>query len=231
MTIKSRVVVFNGISALASAGLAHEMFHQRYQQYIIKRQWALPHRNELEVDVYDTDDAVYITILSDAGHILASVRMLPTSTNHLMEEVFSHLCERPIPQGMEVYEMTRYFVAPAIAKSRSVIRMSGEILGAMLEWAMENRIHTITSVIDDFFLPQMLEANWRPRILGNPSFYGGGPEVPGGGTCIAVAFEPDVSALHGLMAVRNMPIETASSTLSPDIHVGGLSEPSEIFIN
>ena len=180
------IKIIKGIKGLNAAGLFRNYFEARHHQYVIKRQWSLPHKDGLEIDVYDDDRAIYLLNLDEDESILSSIRMLPTTGPHLLTEVFSHLCQKPIPAGVSVFEMTRYFVSPHVQKSKRLLESSGEVLIAMVEWAVLTGVTNIISVIDEYFLPQMLEAGWRPTLLGHPLPYGGGPDYPGGGIAIAV---------------------------------------------
>src|SRR5436305_7495939 len=85
-----------------------EMFRERKRVFVDRLGWEVPVvAGEFEIDQFDTDDAVYFLALDANGTQLGSCRLLPTTRPHLMSEVFPHLCERGVPTGPDVWEITR----------------------------------------------------------------------------------------------------------------------------
>lgn len=200
------VQLYRGVSALKRAGIDKQMWRARYDIFIEMRGWNLPHRDKQERDNYDTEDAHYLVSFTDDGRIKGSARLIPTTYNHLLSDVFSHLVSphHSIPQGSAVVEMTRYFVHPENAQQYSLTAAAGEILCAMLEYAQDEGITTIVAVTDMWCLDQVLEMNWTVRPLGLPQPYGGGPDIPGGGTAIAVAISVTDEAITNTALMRKV---------------------------
>ncbi|ODR97523.1 hypothetical protein AUC70_00430 [Methyloceanibacter stevinii] len=56
------VQVIEGKDRARHAGLFETLFRARYETFVVNRRWSLPARNGLEIDQYDTDQAVYFSI-------------------------------------------------------------------------------------------------------------------------------------------------------------------------
>jgi acyl-homoserine lactone synthase len=166
------------------------IFRARYETFVLGRQWSLPvqfHRGDREVDQYDNDDAVYFADFDETGHLQGSLRLTPTVTSSLTADYFPHLCETAaIPRDPFVYEGTRYIVNPRVRTTANNRIAKARILAAMTEWAWSIGLLHIQSVIDASLFRPFKELNSEVIALGRIHPYGGGKEVKGGGTCIAI---------------------------------------------
>jgi acyl-homoserine lactone synthase len=158
----------------------------RYQTFVVGRQWTLPTANGLDIDQYDSQHAVYFYDQDDDGTICAHVRLTPTKTHSLLADYFPHLCEDGVdPRGDTIWECTRYIVRPS-KKSRDKNRAAkAQLVVTMLEWCRCNGITHIQTVIDTATYPTFLEMTKETQPLGLSHPFGGGPEVSGGGECMA----------------------------------------------
>jgi N-acyl-L-homoserine lactone synthetase len=159
---------FTRSDAAALPQLFETMHEDRKRVFVDSLNWDIPHDGCREVDQYDNDDADYL-ILQDpetARH-LASVRLLPTTGSHMLGDVFSFLCEMPIPRGPTVREITRFVVSPDVpVRERLVLR---NMLGrAMIEFGHMTGVTKYTAVCDFGFLAQLLAAGWHITPLGIP---------------------------------------------------------------
>jgi acyl-homoserine lactone synthase len=160
--------------------LFNQMFRQRHTVYVKDRGWSsLPaNQDALERDSYDTDDAVYLIAVDDAGTVLGGARLLPTTKPHLFEEKFAHLAgTREVPRGEHITELTRFYVAPHCRAPRLQYWLTGVIACGTFEYCLANEIRQLTSVIDTFMLNHMLAIGWRVRPLGFPQPYGEGDAI------------------------------------------------------
>jgi acyl-homoserine lactone synthase len=166
--------------------LMERIFRLRYQIFVVGRQWSLPSTNGMEIDQYDCPEAAYFYDQEDDGTISAHVRLTPTKTHSLLADYFPHLCEGDTdPRGETIWECTRYIVRPS-KKSRERNRIAkAELVVTMLEWCKANGITHIQTVIDTATFPTFVEMTSETKPLGLSHLFGGGPEVPGGGECMA----------------------------------------------
>lgn len=154
--------------AAAHSRLFESMHEDRKKVFVDLLRWEIPHDGRLERDQYDTADARYL-ILQDqqtAEH-LGSVRLLPTVRPHMLKEVFPHLCERGVPRGPHIWEITRLVVSPRVdRRERLMVR---NMLGrAMIEFGLLMGIRKYTMVCEMQFLSQLLASGWRCDPLGLP---------------------------------------------------------------
>lgn len=87
---------------------------------------------DLEVDEFDTPDAVYLLALDAAGSVVGTWRMLPSDGPTMVRDVWPEfLTELPLPRTRDVWEMSRFAVAPQSRDPRQFVTESKEIVGAM----------------------------------------------------------------------------------------------------
>lgn len=202
------ITAITGRELTRGSDFSNAMFALRHRVFIQQRRWSLPSRpGNLDIDQYDGPDAVYFTERTDEGQIEAHVRLTPTLTHSLMADYFPHLLEGDKPLRDErIFEATRYIVLPA-RKSKETNRTSkARLLGAMLEWALANKLEYIQTVIDTATFGSFVDMTPETIALGLSHDYGGGPAVPGGGQCMGIRWPVtekvlrDVRAYGGLSA-------------------------------
>ena len=171
--------VFQGNDEQQHPLIFRQMYEQRYDIYIKRRKWSgLKPIDNLEKDQYDNDDATYLLALDEEDAVLAGLRLLPTTGPHLFSDMFPQLAgTHGVPRGEHIMELTRYYVAPVAARKQLRWWLMGVIGIGMFEYCLENGIRQVSSVIDTFLLPPMLEAGWRVRPLGLPQSYGQGMAI------------------------------------------------------
>jgi acyl-homoserine lactone synthase len=145
-----------------------EMFRHRKRVFVDWLKWKIPVVNGThEFDRFDNEEAVYLLEIDKEGRHLASIRLLPTSQPHLLSEVFSNLCDGPIPTGLDTWELTRFCVSPDVPKA-DAIRLMNLMWTSVVEYAVANRITRYTCVTHMAFLSQILTAGWDTEPLGLP---------------------------------------------------------------
>ena len=176
-----------------------QMYRQRYDIYVKRRRWeGLGLDGQFEIDQYDTDDAVYLLALDETDGVRAGLRLLPTNGPHIFGDLFPHLAsgDNP-PRGDEIMELTRFYVAPFGSNKHQRWWFVGIISIGMFEYCLRNGIKQISSVIDTFLLPQMLELGWKVRPLGLPEDYGQGMAV-------GVLIDVDEQAIENTRRIRGV---------------------------
>jgi N-acyl-L-homoserine lactone synthetase len=161
----------------ADARQLHRLFDKmhidRKRVFVDSLKWDIPHDGAREVDQYDTDEADYL-ILRDrmSGDHLGSVRLLPTTSSHMLADVFPFLCEGSVPRGPQIREITRLVVSPDVpVRERLMVR---NMLGrAMIEFGLQHGVTRYTAVCDFSFLSQLLSSGWQIKPLGLPRYVEG----------------------------------------------------------
>lgn len=145
------------------------MHHDRRRMFHAHLHWDLPTGEDpYERDRFDTQEAVYL-VASDASRQqhLASVRLLPSTSPHLLKAKYSFLCETEVPIGRATWEMGRICTSYALSAQDATYTRSLLATG-LIEFALLHRIELLTSIIRVGRLPQLLCAGWRCAPLGPP---------------------------------------------------------------
>jgi len=176
-----------------------QMYRQRYDIYVKRRRWeGLGIDGQFEIDQYDNDDAVYLLALDEEEGVRAGLRLLPTNRPHIFGDLFPHLAgSNEVPRGDDIMELTRFYVAPFGSNRHQRWWFVGIISIGMFEYCLRNGIRQISSVIDTFLLPQMLELGWKVRPLGLPEDYGQGMAV-------AVLIDVDEQSIENTRRIRGV---------------------------
>ncbi len=170
-----------------------EMHLQRKQMFIDELGWALRTEAGLEIDEYDSEDAIYlIEAQSSRGPITGSARLLRTDRPHLLGDRFSHLCETAPPTGPDTWEATRFCPAPETPPGPQRRSMLTRMIAAIMETALLFGTRRVSFVASAALAPLALKVGWNAQALG-PAHRTGRERVR--------AFAADIDA-EGLARVR-----------------------------
>src|SRR5262245_28339161 len=112
--------------------LLAEMFRHRYQIFVREKGWDLKSYNGLEFDNYDTAETIYLVEFDGKAKIGASMRLAPTDRASMLADCFPDMCERDLPRGNDVWELTRGAVSANLRRSG----IYGRVICAMVEVAL-----------------------------------------------------------------------------------------------
>lgn len=144
------------------------MFQARKRVFVDLLRWDLRViSGEFEVDQFDTSDAIYLILTDRAGVHLASARLLPTTKPHILDSLFSHLCDGAPPTGSTIYEITRFCLDRSL-KTVERREARNRLVSAIADYALEHGITEYTGVADMGWFQQILAFGWRCRPLGLP---------------------------------------------------------------
>lgn len=208
------VKIIEGRDRKNHAALFERLFRARYETFVVNRRWSLPARNGLEIDQYDTDQAVYFIDIDEVGHLQGAVRLTPTVSASLTADYYPHLSDdkRTALRDPFVYEGTRYIASPREKTPENNRIVKARILGAMTEWAWTFGIQHIQTVIDAPLLRSFQKVNSQTFALGSAHPYGGGKGVPGGGVCMAIRLpvtEQAINEIRSFGALNESPAPEA----------------------
>lgn len=144
--------------------LRNPMFRKRYELFVEGRGWSnLKRPDRLDIDAYDDARTTYIVAMID-GDIVGGARLRPTVVPHMLQEDFAWLCRdgKP-PTGPDVFECSRTFVERRHRQRRSIF---GKILLAAAEFCVENRVTTLTGVLEPWWLNSYLAFGLEAAPLG-----------------------------------------------------------------
>jgi N-acyl-L-homoserine lactone synthetase len=152
--------------------LLTQMFRQRYQIFVCEKGWDLKTDGELEIDAYDTADTVYL-IAFDKEKIGASMRLAPTDRACMVADHFGDMCERELPRGRDVWELTRGAVNADLRRSG----IYGRVICAMVEVALLWGVKKGIGVFSVDYLQKQMRFGLDAKPLGRPRTIDGEPNV------------------------------------------------------
>jgi len=83
------IQIFEGTRAARGVRVIDGMFRDRKRVFVDLLKWDVPVVDgEYEIDQFDTDRAVYLIAVDDAGDHLGSIRLLPTDGDHILGSIF-----------------------------------------------------------------------------------------------------------------------------------------------
>lgn len=159
-----------------------EMHLHRKRVFVEGLGWPLPLIGAFETDRYDGEDVMYLLVKDDLhGRLRASARLLRTDRPHPLLDLFPHLCDNGVPQGANVWEVSRFCPNP-LTRRRDRLALLWQIMCASLETALLFDIERLTFVANRALRPLALHCGWDAVPLGST-----GPDRDDEVTAIAVA--------------------------------------------
>lgn len=149
--------------------LLEQMHRDRKRVFVDWLKWDIPVVGDMEIDQYDTDDAVYIIDVDPAtGDHVASIRLLPCSVPTLMAEHFADMVQSPVPADHSAWEMTRLCANPLIKDKLMQWTGRKNITVAAIEFALMHGIQQLIFVTHSSWVPTILSVGWDIELLGLP---------------------------------------------------------------
>lgn len=152
----------------ASDAHLRAMYEARKRVFVDLLKWDIPVlADRYELDQFDGEHAQYLILSDTDGGHLASARLLPTTRQHLLESLFPSLCERGVPRGSDVFEISRFCLdrrlrAPERRQARDLL------ITALVDHALAAGIARYTGVADMGWFQQILSFGWYCDPLGLP---------------------------------------------------------------
>lgn len=156
-----------------------EMHQDRKRVFVDQLGWNLPSAGSwLEVDQFDNEYTVYLiaTSAEDDRH-LASVRLLPTTRPHMLNTIFESLGDGGPVVGDDVWESSRFTIAPVGMRGTEIMRLSQYLALAHVEFALLNGIRRYTMIGETHRVATVAAMGWKVRPLCLPTECGGSKVV------------------------------------------------------
>lgn len=149
-----------------------EMYRLRYFVAIEELGWQLPDsEGSRDKDAYDRDDTIYFLDFDDAGELIGTARLNPTTKPHLMTDIFPTLCSfTDIPVAPDIYEFSRFLVKKTGVNRRVNIRSQARLCLAVVEYCLAANIKQVSWVSYKRSYPLALRM-WETRPLGLPRYF------------------------------------------------------------
>ncbi|WP_406871946.1 acyl-homoserine-lactone synthase [Aminobacter sp. P9b] len=142
-------------------------FRIRHEIYVTGRKWQQIDRPiPFEIDAFDTRDAIYLLGIDGSGNIAGGSRLVPTTKPHLLSDVFPMLARGAPPRDADLYEWTRFFIAPSLRMTGRSSQAAGIVLCGLLEACLRLGISKLSVVCEDFWPARLEQLGWSVTRLG-----------------------------------------------------------------
>lgn len=142
-------------------------FRLRHQIYVIGRKWRQIERPiPLEIDAFDTEHAIYLIGIDGDGCVRGGSRLVPTTTPHLLSDIFPMLANGEPPRGATIFEWSRFFVSPKLRRAGEASSAAGLVLCGLLEACLVIGATQLTVVCEAFWRERLMRLGWTIRQLG-----------------------------------------------------------------
>jgi N-acyl-L-homoserine lactone synthetase len=143
------------------------MFRQRYDVFVKEKGWKLKTYNGLEFDQYDTAETIYLMQFDRDGDLVASMRMNPTDGPFMLADIFGEVCQKPIPHGRDVWELTRGALSRNLRKSGYWGRLQCAMLESALLWGAKKAVgfFTVDHIMKQLRVGLDISPLGPPRII------------------------------------------------------------------
>jgi acyl homoserine lactone synthase len=127
------------------------MFRLRHEVFKERLAWDVGSCAGRERDMFDDLDPVYI-VCEDAGEVLGSWRLLPTTKPYMLKDVFPELLYgEAAPEAPDVWEISRFAVSKRVTGNESlgtINKVTNLLLEQLFQFAAQRDITRIVAVAD-----------------------------------------------------------------------------------
>lgn len=187
-----------------------DMHRLRCRIFRERLNWKVEVKDGMEIDEFDDLAPVYL--LSRNGPLLQGcVRLLPTTRPTMLGQVFSHLLDgRPVPQGPDIWESSRFALDLPHAverRDRGLAEATFELFAGMIEFGLSRRLTEIVTVTDVRIERILQRAEWPLTRLGSAHTIGETLAVAGSLEISLAALERLRQACHIRKRVLWAPVD------------------------
>ncbi|ABC24190.1 autoinducer synthesis protein [Rhodospirillum rubrum F11] len=184
------VILTDRENAICNAFLLHSFSELRHEVFVNRLKWPLQCPPGREIDRFDDQDAVYMTISGVGGRVVAGLRLLDTVKRSLLNEVFPMLVDGPLPRDPKVMDVTRFAVDHRPEYVEGTGNLCGLLLCALQDYGLARGLTGYVSVSDVRMEPILRRGGYRFRRMG------GMIEMDGTGVvALEVEISPEVRAI------------------------------------
>ncbi len=157
--------------AVATSQKLEGMFRLRHEVFKERLAWDVGSRAGKERDIFDDHDPVYI-VCEDAGEVLGSWRLLPTTGPYMLQDVFPELLHgQAAPNAPDVWEISRFAVSKRVLGNESlgtINKVTNLLLDQLFAFSAARKISRIVAVSDVRFERILKRAGLLTQRFGPP---------------------------------------------------------------
>jgi acyl-homoserine lactone synthase len=150
-----------------------QAYRLRHDVFVDELGWSdLKREDGREIDQFDDSRAVHMLCI-EGDRVLGYQRLLPSLRPHLLSDVLRHLCDDELPVGPDIWEWTRYCVAPGCRdRGRMLSPVGNMLLSSIVEWGLDNGVSKIIIEMNPIWLLRLVQLHFRVVPLGIPQQVG-----------------------------------------------------------
>lgn len=193
------IEIYTGNEALSRPEPVLEMFRLRHRVFKERLGWEVKSRNGLEIDDYDTAEALYLLAYDDSEQVAGTWRLLPTTGPYMLKDTFPQLLNgRSAPEAGLIWETSRFAVDKPIERTEGPnaaicqpSHVTQELFLGLVEYCIRAGISQVYTVYD------IRIARILPK-LGCKPFWQSAPQRIGVTVALAGAFETTPQVLASI---------------------------------
>lgn len=166
------VVCLDWETAHAHGGAWISQHRLRYDVFVDRLGWRLPHFHGLEFDQFDTPAAKYIVSLDETGAARGVTRLLPTTRPFMLKELWPEMVGRCFEESERIWEATRFGVDRSVSGAMR-LRVVHELIAACQEFGLRHGIEHYVCVMPVGVLRRVIEkSGCSVEMLGASILFG-----------------------------------------------------------
>lgn len=197
-------------NAINDSEWADSVWRFRHKHFVDRLGWEdLRKADGLEIDQFDTPDAVHLVLILD-DTVVGYSRLLPTTQPHLLSDVYPEVAHgNDYPRGPLVYEWTRCIAKPDT--SILGVLAANMLLTGVLEFCLVTGIEALIVETHPKLVNLLVSTGWDVEPFAAPSDLSGHLVVP-------ICAKPLRSALttsHEQQSINGSVLDIADGDINP----------------
>jgi acyl homoserine lactone synthase len=117
------------------------MYRLRHQVFNERLHWDVQDFGELEIDQFDYQNPNYILAKDLTEKIIGCWRLIPTSENYMLEEVFDFMLgSQPLPKDEKIWELSRFAVIDTKPVGYALSEATVFMIKEIMDFALKKKI-------------------------------------------------------------------------------------------
>ena len=164
-----QIKLITGMDLANHGDLLGQMYQARKRLFSDRLGWDVTVNEQgWEVDQYDPLNPLYLVATDDSGAHRGSLRLLPTTGDTMLRDVFASVFDDTIIESPLIWECTRFCIEGG--KSDTVAaglhRATTALLLGICETGLQAGIQQIVGVFDRRMIPIYRRGGWAPEVVG-----------------------------------------------------------------
>lgn len=164
-----KIKLFTGMDQAQHDDLLGKMFEARKRLFADRLGWDVTVDDRgWETDQYDPINPLYLIATDDEGTHLGSLRLLPTTGDTMLRDVFSSVFDGTVIESPLIWECTRFCIEGGRSQKMSagLHQATTALLLGICETGLRAGIQQIVGVFDRRMIPIYRRGGWAPEVIG-----------------------------------------------------------------